>query len=428
MTDEKASGAVDVWRPPPGFIAVPSAVPGVDVYAPAPEAPKVEQRTFKCPRCGATTTYSASEAALTCAYCGYTETPDAVVVGRRAAEAEFRVETLERTDRGWGQARREIHCESCGANLSLEPTDLATRCPFCGSNRIIAREETQASMLRPGFLIPFEIDRDSGARLLRDWLARGWMHPPELRDLGSSAGLSGVYLPFWTFSARVDTNWQAEVGHRRRRTTWDGKTKTEIKWKWKSGRFDLDIEDMLLPGTSKVSSLLLDRLYPFDLSDLTLYAPAYLAGWRAQAYDISLRPAWDEARGTMRERAKEAAYEEINSNHVRNFGMTADLEKERWRYVLLPVYVAGYRFRGKAYQVLISGQTGAVAGQKPVSWWRVAAALALLLVPAVVLILVAGVLPVNWRNVSMFVGWGALIVGLLLGALILQQALAADDA
>ncbi len=36
-----------------------------------------------------------------------------------------------------------------------------------------------------------------------------------------------------------------------------------------------------------------------------------------------------------------------------------------YRLVLLPVWLAGYRYRGQRHQVLVNGQTGAVAGEVP---------------------------------------------------------------
>ena len=422
-----AAGAQPDWHPPPGFIPVPSTLPGVEVYAPAPKGSEPEQRTFKCPSCGATTAYSADDAALACAHCGYVESPDVPVAGRQADEAEFTLEALEQASRGWGLTRREIHCESCGADLSLGPGELATTCSFCASHRVIARDETRANMLRPNYLVPFKIDREASVCLVRDWLARGWMHPPDLRQVATSTRLSGVYLPFWTFSARLDTAWRAEVGRKRTRTTLSGKRKTEIKWQWKSGQLDVRVDDMLTPGSSRVSSKLLSRLYPFDLAALTVYDPAYLAGWLAQAYDVGLRPAWDQARAWMRDRAKKAAYRDISSRYVRNFGLAVDMEEERWRYVLLPVYLAAYRFKDKVYQVMVNGQTGQVAGQKPVAWWRVWGGLILLLLPGLLLGALSGLLPEDAAGISLMLGFGALMIGLAMAARVLRQALAADD-
>ncbi|MCP4518033.1 MAG: hypothetical protein GY824_22730, partial [Delftia sp.] len=200
------------WRPPPDFIPVTSALPGVRVYAPAPDEPEPERQQFKCPRCGASTAYSAGEAALACAHCGHVEAPDAPVVGREAPQAEFTVETMEQEARGWGQVRREIHCQSCGADIVLEPGDLTAACPFCASQRVLTRQEARQAIRRPTHLIPFQVDQRAAARQLQDWLAEGWMHPPQLRQAAASARLNGVYLPFWIFRARLRNSWKAEVG------------------------------------------------------------------------------------------------------------------------------------------------------------------------------------------------------------------------
>jgi hypothetical protein len=129
----------------------------------------------------------------------------------------------------------------------------------------------------------------------------------------------------------------------------------------------------------------------------------------------------------MRERAKEAAYRDIDSRHVRNFGMTADLEDERWRYILLPIYLAAYRFQGKAYQVMVNGQSGTVAGQKPVAWWRVVGATALLLSPALLLFVFSGLVSRDVSGTLLLIGLMLLIVGAAVAIRVFQQALAADD-
>jgi hypothetical protein len=51
--------------------------------------------------------------------------------------------------------------------------------------------------------------------------------------------------------------------------------------------------------------------------------------------------------------------------------MKADFADESWRYILLPVFIAAYRFGDKTFQIMVNGQSGSVAGQKPVAWWKV---------------------------------------------------------
>lgn len=423
------------WQPPPGFVQVESKLDGVTVYAPAPKIEAgPESRTFKCPQCGASTAYDPAAASVTCASCGFIQPLQAQVVGRTAAVSEFTVDTMAREARGWGRERRELHCEACGANLSLAPADLSATCAFCGSHRVVARAAGDDA-LRPAFLIPFRIEANRCTALARDWLGRGWMHPAGLSAAASSAQFTGVYLPFWTFSARVMADWRAEVGYERTRRVYDAgakewRTETVIDWRWENGQTVLPVADQLELGTTKVSATLLRRMSDFDLNALAAYDAGFLAGWQAQAYDVALPTAWDTARAAMRERAKDACRGEITSPHVRNLSVAAAFEDEVWRYVLLPVYVAPYRFEGKPYQLLINGQTGGVVGQKPVAWAKVWLVVAALLTPGVLLSLLGLPLTLAAGFGAILLVFGAVlfIAGLVISGIVLWQAMQAGAA
>ncbi len=132
----------------------------------------------------------------------------------------------------------------------------------------------------------------------------------------------------------------------------------------------------------------------------------------------------------MRERAREGCRDQINSSHVRNFSMLADFEDETWRYILLPVYASAFRFEGSIFQVLINGQTGIVAGQKPVAWWKVWLAITGLLSPGLLLSLI-GLVLLLFGGIGIFVlAFAAVIfvVGLVLSINIFNQATQAGEA
>ncbi|MBU0493693.1 MAG: TFIIB-type zinc ribbon-containing protein [Chloroflexi bacterium] len=425
------------WQPPAGYRPVASHLSGVTVYAPAPVVETgPEARTFKCPQCGGTTAFDPTAASVVCPYCGTSQALAADVVGRAAEEREFTLAALDQAsrERGWGQERRELHCESCGADLSLAVDDLSTICPFCGSNRVVARV-ADPDTLRPRFLVPFTVAERDCPRLAREWLGRGWMHPGGLANAARAARFRGVYLPFWTFDATIQAQWRAEVGHERTTRHYDHHSKTwrtrrHIDWRWEEGHVTLAIDDWLGAGTTRVSLTLLPRLQPFDLQALVAYEPGFLAGWSAQAYDVPLPAAWDTARTAMREQARQACRGDIHSAHVRNFGMAADFADETWRYILLPVFIAAYRFQGQPYQVLINGQTGQVVGQKPVTWWKVGAVVAGLLAPGVLMgLLGLPLLAVGGLGlVPLVLGAVLFIIGLVIAGLVLRSAMEAGQA
>jgi hypothetical protein len=58
--------------------------------------------------------------------------------------------------------------------------------------------------------------------------------------------------------------------------------------------------------------------------------------------------------------------------------------QERFKHLLLPIWIATYRYHNQPFQFLVNGQTGEVTGRAPFSVLKIvlfsAAALALLLV------------------------------------------------
>jgi ribosomal protein S27AE len=432
------------FQPQIGFVEVESKLEGVRVFAPIPEADTTpETQTFKCPQCGASTVFRPGDENIICEHCGYTQIISAKKVGRTAKELEFTLESLALAERGWGEERREIHCDSCGAEISaasLDPTrlsaeyNLSSTCPFCGSNRVVARTATQESF-RPRFLIPFKLNIEQCIPRVREWLGKGWMHPSDLNKAASSTQLKGIYLPFWTFDALINGVWRAEVGYEHTERYYDHgskswKSRTRIDWRWESGQANLSPDDWLGIGTTKVSPILLKQLYPFDLKALVTYEPGFLAGWQALNYDIQLQDSWDVVKAEMREKTRQACRDQIRSSHVRNFSMTANFADETWRYILLPVFAAAYRFDNKTYQILVNGQTGTVSGQKPIEWWKVWLAIAGLLSPGILLGLLGLVLLLAGGIGIIPLGIGAVlfIIGIVLSVNIFRKAMQAGEA
>jgi predicted heme/steroid binding protein len=157
------------------------------------------------------------------------------------------------------------------------------------------------------------------------------------------------------------------------------KTRTVTVWRWESGQARLGIDDLLVEGTARLSAVLLDKIKTYNLNELVSYDAKYLAGFHARAYDVPLEKAWEVGRQQMREMTRQACREQASTSQIRNFSMSLDFSDESWRYVLLPVYVAAYRYDGKVYQVMINGQGGAITGQRPVDWAKVWLAVAALL-------------------------------------------------
>ena len=378
--------------PPPHYVLAESALPGFTVYQPAAVA-EPEQQThvqFDCPQCSGATAFNAADGGLTCTYCGYHEAAQTDVVGTAATEFEFTPEHVAQAAQGWGVSRKTLACQNCGVEINIPADSLTHTCPYCLSNNVIQQKAAQDA-LRPRFIIPFQVDDVQNQTHIQTWLAEGgrgtlsltlnkrphqfklWrITPSELSKLSSiGSHFTAVYLPFWTFDSRLEVDWEAEVKFER--TDSDGDTITY--YRDASGHERKIIDDMLIVGTSRVDDTLLAALADYDLQGLVAYAPDYLAGLHAQAYDVSLTEGWDSGRQKMRQLARAACVQEAlkpsKAKSVRNLTMQVSFFEESWRYVLLPVYLGVYHYQNETYQVLVNGQTGTVSGRMPVDWPRV---------------------------------------------------------
>ena len=65
--------------------------------------------------------------------------------------------------------------------------------------------------------------------------------------------------------------------------------------------------------------------------------------------------------------------------------MRMALSDMTYKHILVPVWIAAYRFRGKSYRFVVNARTGAVAGERPWSPVKIAFAVILGLIAAAVI-------------------------------------------
>lgn len=417
--------------PPPGFVPGPSKIPGIDVYFPEEKPQPPEVVDFKCPRCGAVTAYSVETGQLTCEHCGYSQATEGRQLGGEAEGFEFRVDTLARSEKGWGEERKEMVCQSCGGVISTLSVALSFTCPFCGSNKVLLREPLE-DVLRPRYIIPFKIKPPECREITRSWLGKSWMISSELRKIAGlgqnlAEKFNPIYIPYWTFGSVCNAVWKAQVAHEtteRHFVNGEWQEYRQIHWREEAGKVQKVFTNLLVPGTTRFNLKILGRMDGYNVEDLMLYEPGLLAGMQAQAYDLPLEEAWDAGRQIMRERMRQACLDRVSSTNMRNFNMSLNFDQEEWRYILTPLYTSVYRFNNKVYQILINGQTGKIAGPRPVDWERIGLVIAGMLSPGL-LISLFGWLFFSAQDHGMLTAFGLFLIAIavVIGFFIYRQAL-----
>ena len=203
--------------PPPGFIPTASAIPGIAVYAPAPEEAEARPEIveFKCPQCQATTAYSVADGGLRCAHCGYYEPPAKPIVGKGAQEFEFTVETMAVASQahGWGERARVQ--SGCNARATLPPGRL-THLPLL---RLEPRAATRRATGRAAPALPDPL-HDRG-HLCRPIAGSGWaaLDDAEIPQAIHRCRVYGHLPAHWTFDTVTRPTGKPKSGIRTRRAT-----------------------------------------------------------------------------------------------------------------------------------------------------------------------------------------------------------------
>jgi hypothetical protein len=283
---------------------------------------------------------------------------------------------------------RSTTCGGCGAEVNFKADETTASCIYCGTD-VVATGESHRVM-PPQYVIPFTLTKDQAEAAFKKWLKKLWFAPSKLKKYARRVGaLVGVYFPFWTFDAKTATDYRGERGinYTVEEETTDAngekttRTVEKIRWSPVSGHITGDFDDVLIPASSSLPDNLATQLDEWDLSKLHAYDDRYLAGFRAEVYSKDLKTGFGEAKNEIDRAIRRDVREDIGGDHQRIHDITTSYSGVTFKYILLPVWDFAYKFKGKAYQVLVNAQTGEVEGQRPWSWVKIG--LTLLAVAAV---------------------------------------------
>ncbi len=352
---------------------------------------------FACPSCGGEAQWNPAKQALVCPFCGTVAPMKEPATAAEIAEHDLMAMLQKIPDdaRGWQAEKTSVKCQSCQAITVFDPTRTAQRCDFCGSSALIPVEESKAP-IRPESVLEFKLPESDVRDKVRTWYGDRWFAPNALKSRALTDTVHGVYLPYWTFDAQVHAAWTADSGYHYYETEYytdsDGNQQTRqvqrTRWVPSSGELDHFFDDELVAASKGVPAELLRKIEPFPTTtDLKPYDPGFLSGWVVEQYQIDLVAAAQNSRGIMDQKIEQLCAAEVPGDTQRNLQVDSDYSAQTFKHILVPVWVLAYNYGSTAYQVVINGYTGAIAGKHPLSWIKIM--LAVLAALAVIIIFVA---------------------------------------
>jgi hypothetical protein len=338
---------------------------------------------------------------LTCPYCGRQERiePPAGAVEERSYDQYLQLHADQMGTLAEGAL--EVACQTCGATVTFTPPLVAGECDFCGSP-LVAQPRSADPVLAPEGVLPFSVTKEAAAGSVGKWIASRWFAPNALKKFASPDEIGGVYIPFWTYDAYTASRYEGERGEHyyttEHYTERDAQGNTVSKsrqvrhtrWHHASGTVERWFDDILIPATKSLPPPRLAALEPWDLGALTGYAPAYLSGYKAQRYQVSLAEGFELAKKVAEPAILNDVRRDIGGDEQRVSNVATQYSGVTFKHLLLPVYVGAYRFGDKVYQVVVNGRTGEVQGERPYSVWKILLLVLSILFALLILVLVFG--------------------------------------
>jgi hypothetical protein len=333
---------------------------------------------FPCPGCGARLEFNPTCGQLKCLYCGRES--------EISTESDLVIAQPYEASLGQEQSNQaasittavEVECPGCRAPVTFEAPMVAGKCPFC-STSIVIESHTVSSSIVPAALLAFQVEQQTARENVQQWLRQRWFAPTGLHQLSQTRNIQGVYLPFWAYDCETLSHYQGQRGtHFTVTETYteinsDGETETktrevtETRWTSVSGEVNRSFENVLVVGTDAIDAIHLNDISDWDLSKLKTYNASYLAGFKAQRYQVDLHAALEKAKKRMNQTIRSDISCDIGGDDQRIDSVSTDYNNIMFKHILLPIWITSYQFKNQKYSIMVNAQTGKVAGDRPFS-------------------------------------------------------------
>jgi len=239
--------------------------------------------------------------------------------------------------------------------------------------------------IRPQGLLPFRIDVSRVRDDIRRWWKTRWFAPGRLAIAALVDTIKSLYIPYWTFDAKVHCPWTAEAGHyyyvsvpgRDSKGRPIMRRERRVRWEPAAGVVDTAFDDEAVPGTQGLPIDLLKTIEPFPTQEVVKYDTAFLSGHVVEHYQMVLFDAAQRSLDQMHAKLIAMCSQQVPGDTQRNLQIAPEYSDRTFKHVLVPVWLLTYDYRAKPYQVIVNGYTGAIAGRRPYSRWKIAFAILL---------------------------------------------------
>ncbi len=325
---------------------------------------EVETEKFICKNCGGTIKFDINKQEFECSSCKAKYTIE--TLSDEVREFDF-TDYYERESQSIAfEGKAVVSCQNCGLEISFDEHQVATVCPMCSSTQIATIK--QKAGIPPEGIIPFKIDKKDAQEKFRIWISKRWFAPNDLKKSYGEGLLVGMYLPFWTYDAKVMSFYTGQGGRNRTVKDKDGKQKVVTDWFPVSGIVNDSFDDIQICASEKEKDI--ESILPYNtITNIKPFSQSYLSGYYTELYKIKADAGFEEAKIIIDSNMRSLAERDIKRrfDRARSISLKTQYNDVKYKHVLLPLWSAAFGYKGKTYRYMINGETGKVSGKRPYS-------------------------------------------------------------
>lgn len=252
-------------------------------------------------------------------------------------------------------------CGGCGASMSYDASAKTLRCPFCGSEKLDAQQDSKS--LAADHVVAFDVTQDRALAILRKYLGGSFWRPSDLARRAVIEKLTPVYVPYWVFEATTHTYWTADSSH--------APAGSSSGWYPVSGEHTQTYSGLLIGASSALAPNETTAICPFDLTQAVERDRVDLENHVVEQFRVPRKYARPQARSGIEHREREACQQFVEGRS-RNLHVNVRLSGLSSNPILLPVWILAYRYKQELFRFIINGQTGKYYGRAPTSYAKIA--------------------------------------------------------
>ncbi len=344
------------------------------------EQKAVSEQKKSCVNCGAELKYKPGTTSITCEYCNHEEIITQDPTGFK--ELALTPYLTQMGSQSHSQQIVMLQCKNCGANQHIEENYKSLHCVYC-TTPLIIEDAYKDDWILPGAILPFQFDQKKSHQIFSKWVKGLWFAPNNLKKAAlDPQNTKGLYLPYWTFDAQLYAEYTGQRGdyyyvNVPYKATVNGKTVTRTRqerrtrWTPTQGNISGFVDDTLIKASHQRKNTIPSTISNWNLDALQTFNTSFLAGFVTEKYTIPLKDGHLSSTKEAEHIARNWAKRDIGGDTQRVNTIQMLLSEETFKHILLPVYISAYRYGGKKYNFFVNGQTGAISGKRPYSFWKI---------------------------------------------------------